>query len=339
MHKELSIIIVNTNSLDYIKKCMPSIYSGHLVDSFEVIVVDNASYDGSEQFLKENYPEVKFIQSSTNLGFTRGNNLGYSYASGRYLLFLNGDTEILGDAVQKMLETLRCSDKAAIVGPRLLNSDGTLQTSCVQAFPSVVGEFLDCEFLRNIFPNWHLWGVKALYQSDDKPVNVDVISGACLMMKRNAFEQVGLFDINYFVFSEDVSLCYMAKHAGWDVLYLNEARVIHHGGGSTSKKGQSKFSDVLKRQSLFTFMRKHYGFPHPFLYRMTTFFNALLRMLALGVLMVLNSKNRWSHRASLTKWKNILSWSLGFEKWAVELDQPVEMTVQRWNYVRGLQKN
>lgn len=336
MQPVLSIIIVNTNSLDYLKKCLPTIYSGSIIDSFELIVVDNASNDGTDEFLKENYPDIKFFKSDVNLGFTRANNLGYRHSKGRYLLFLNGDTEIYGSALQVMINTFRRHGNAGIVGAQLLNSDGSLQISCVQAFPTIMGEALDFDFLRGIFPRSRLWGTQALYGAENDPVRVDVVSGACLMIRRDVFERVGQFDTSLFIFAEDVTLCYQARQAGWDVLYQKDALVLHHGGGSTSKKGQSAFSDVLKRESLMVFMKKHYSPLYATCFRSAVLGGSLIRLMALGVLLSLAPESRWWSSESRLKWKTILRWSLGFEKWAADLNQPSKMTAERWNYVRNL---
>jgi GT2 family glycosyltransferase len=336
MQKELSIIMVNTNSVDYLRQCIPTIYSGHLSSSFEIVVVDNDSHDGAEDFLRENFPDVIYVRSDTNLGFTRANNLGYAHSDGRYLLFLNADTEIHGAAVQMMLDGLRENENAGVIGPRLLNSDGTLQTSCAKAFPTIVNKFLCSDFLQNVFPRSRLWGMEALARKANHPVPVDMVSGACLMMKREAFEKVGRFSIDYFVFSEDVDLCYKAWKAGYDVLYLDEAVVLHHGGGSTSKKGQSRFSDVLMQESTYIFMKKYYGFPYHFLFRATTLTNSLCRLLILKIAQIAGTDVCDDPSGSVEKWRGILNWSLGREKWAEELSLAVDMTPARWKYVRDM---
>jgi GT2 family glycosyltransferase len=338
MDKVLSIIIINTNSLDYLKKCISTVYASQLSFDFEVIVVDNYSGDGTDIFLRDEFPQVKYVKSTVNLGFTRGNNLGYAHSSGGFLLFLNPDTEILGDAMPLMVNTLENRPRAAIVGPKLLNSDGTLQTSCIQSFPTVLNQFVSSDISRRIFPRLSLWGTDAFFQHHDNPRQVEMVSGACLMMRREVFEEVGLFDIEYFIFAEDADLCYKAWQAGRDVLYQEGAVVIHHGGGATTKKGQSKFSDVLKRQSIRVFMRKHYGPVHSFLFVVSTSANAFIRLLILGFLLTLNVGFKWDVAGSFAKWKYILRWCLGLERWAGELNMPVEMTSNRWAYITSLRK-
>lgn len=332
----LSIIIINTNAFDYLKKCIPTIYAARLSFDFEVIVVDNYSGDGTDIFLRDEYPQVKYIKSMVNLGFTRGNNLGYSHSSGKFLLFLNPDTEILGDSLQLLVNTLENCPRVAIAGPKLLNSDGTLETCSIQSFPTALNQFAVSDICKRIFPKLSLWGADELYQHHEGPCPVDMIPGACLMMRREVFEEVGLFDIEYFIFAEDADLCYKAKQAGWNVMYQEGAVVVHHGGGSTYKRGQSRFSTVLKRESVLIFMRKHYGSVHPFLFVASTSVNAFVRLLILGFLLTFNIGAKWNVASSFSKWKHILRWCLGLERWAAELNRPVEMTSDRWAYITCL---
>lgn len=338
MGKVLSIIVINTNSIGYLKKCILSIYANQPACDFEVIVVDNYSGDGTDIFLRDEFPQVKYVKSMVNLGFTRGNNLGYAHSSGEFLLFLNPDTEIIGDALQLMVKTLEKCPRAAIAGPKLLNSDGALQTSCIQSFPTVLNQFASSDISRRIFPRSSLWGTDAFFQHHGAPRQVEMVSGACLMMRREAFEDVGLFDIEFFIFAEDADLCYKARQAGWDVLYIGDSAVLHHGGGATARKGQSKFSDVLKQESLRVFMRKHYGPAHSFLFVASTSANAFVRVMILGFLLTLGIGSKWDLAGSFAKWKQILRWCLGLEGWAGELNKPVEMTSSRWAYITSLRK-
>src|SRR5437762_3548719 len=132
---DLSIIIVNWNSKDYLRKCLKSIYANtHGID-FEIIVVDNASFDGSGELLAQDFPKVRFVQSHTNLGFARANNLGFGNSTGRNVLFLNPDTEAVGGALNELLQRLQRLPNAGVVGCKLLNTDGSMQTSCLQSYP------------------------------------------------------------------------------------------------------------------------------------------------------------------------------------------------------------
>src|SRR5258708_5608114 len=179
---DLSIIIVNWNSTDYLRHCLVSIYRETKGISVEVIVVDNASHDDSCAGLIEGeFSNVILHCSKENLGFAEGSNLGYELSSSQTLLFLNPDTEIRSDVFRRMLTELNADAGTGAVGSRLLNSDGSLQKSCIQTYPTILNQLLDSEFLRSKFPASRLWGMQPLFAQSSSPVRVEVISGACLM--------------------------------------------------------------------------------------------------------------------------------------------------------------
>src|SRR3990172_4683046 len=264
---DLSIIIVNWNSAKYLRPCLASIYKHTRGLTFEIIVVDNASYDGSADIVRDEYPDVIFIQSERNLGFARANNLGYRQSSGSALLFLNPDTELVNDALARMVTYLNSSATVGAVGCRLLNSDLSLQTSCIQAFPTLWNQLLDAELLRRILPAWKLWGMSALSHYNGKPLEVEVVSGACIMVNRAVFEAVGPFSEEYFMYADDVDLCYLIKTAGYSVQYVGDATVIHHGGKSSASREESQFAAVMQRESRARFFRKRRGELFFWLYR------------------------------------------------------------------------
>ena len=201
---DLSIIIVNWNSADYVKTCLASIFRAPPGLSFEVIVIDSGSNDNCGAIIARNFPAVKFIQANDNLGFPKANNRAYSCAKGDVILFLNPDTEIRGGMILNLWQSLRHLPQAGIVGAKLLNADGTVQTSCIQSFPTILNQVLDSELLRRWFPTARLWGMAALFKEGMQPEEVDIVSGACLMVKREVFERVGFFSTYCFMYVEDV---------------------------------------------------------------------------------------------------------------------------------------
>ena len=319
---DLSIIIVNWNSADYIRKCISSIYENTEGIDFEIVVVDNASYDDCKSILKNEFPEVIFIQSKKNLGFAKANNLGFKYSSGKVLLFLNPDTEILGEAINRMYFHLIALTDAGAIGCKLLNTDLSIQTSCVQPFPTILNQFLDIEAIKWRFPKLSLWGMKPLFVNSNYPVTVEVISGACLMIKRKIFEEVGLFSTDYFMYTEDIDLCFKVKLAGYKAYYSSKDNVIHHGGGSIQTKKDNRFSDILMRESIWTFTKKNYGIVTAYLYKVAMFTSALLRLTLFYLLLLMGyGKDSRMRLQNLTiKWGNIFRWSLGLEKWAKALN-------------------
>ena len=317
---DLSIIIVNWNSVAYLDKCLESIFAKDRGISLEVIVVDNASYDGAANLLVEKYPRGIFVQSHENLGFARANNLGFAHSKGRNLLFLNPDTEIIGSALEIMLHQLGAIPDAGAVGGRLLNSDGSLQISCVQPFPTILNQIFDIEYLMIRFPRLPLWGIRSLFFYNGNPEPVEAVSGACIMVSRKIFEQVGQFSNDYFMYGEDLDLCYKIWAAGRKVYYVGDAALMHHGGGSTRQPKGNRFENVLRRESVYVLLKKTRGKGTAILYRIALGVASLWRLaiLALASPFILISLGNRILLGLIKKWVNVLSWSLGIEKWSTQ---------------------
>jgi N-acetylglucosaminyl-diphospho-decaprenol L-rhamnosyltransferase len=313
---DLSIIIVNWNSKDYLAKAIGSIEARPLGMSFEIVVIDSGSFDGCAEMLRETHPSVRFIQAPGNIGFARANNEAFSASCGQVLLFLNPDTEVVGGAIGELYRQLTRMPEAAIVGPKLLNSDGSVQDTCVRAFPTILNQVLDSDLLRTRFPRAGLWGKRTLLAQGDAPRNVDAVSGACLMMKRSLFEAVGKFSPDYFMYSEDMDLCLKAERAGFSIWYVPTAVVVHHGGASSSKTPASTFSAVMAFESQWRFFRKTRSSRYASLYRGAMFGASVLRVGALLLAWPLHGLHRdWWGRYALRKWVARLRWTLGGESW------------------------
>jgi N-acetylglucosaminyl-diphospho-decaprenol L-rhamnosyltransferase len=309
---DLSVIIVNWNSKDYLRECIASVVATVRDIEYEILVIDSASLDGCDMMLHEHYPRARFIQSNKNLGFAGANNTAFRQSKGRTTLFLNPDTEVIGPAINTMYDCLWSLPGAEAVGCKLLNGDGTVQTSCVQSFPTILNQLLDSEFLRAIWPKSPFWGMAPLFGGGNEPKEVEALSGACIMLKRALFEQVGLFCEDYFMYAEDVDLCYKIRHLGHKCFYVPNASVIHFGGGSTQNT-PSEFSVVMMRESIWRFLRKTQGELYGVGYRASMLISAIGRigflMILLPVQIIRRGSESW--KASLHKWGSILTWSLG----------------------------
>lgn len=314
---ELSIIIINWHSKDFLRACLKSLDRGAAGLSCEVLVIDNASHDGCAAMLAAEFPAVRFIQSDRNLGFSGGNNRAARQAQGEFLLFLNPDTVVEGNALVELVETLRRLPGAGAVGARLLNTDRSLQTSCVQSFPTVLNQVLDCEWLRSRFPRSRLWGMAPLFADSPEPAPIDAISGACFMIRRELFNRVKGFDECYFMYSEDIDLSYKVKQAGFKCYYVPTAILIHHGGGS-SQKERSSFSNVMTRESVYRFLRRHRGWFVASCFRFSMGFSALARLPAALILSLYHKKAGFGAQPSVHKWLSIFRWSLGMETWTAK---------------------
>ena len=315
---DVSIIIINWKSADLLRHCLKSIYANRKDSAFEVVVIDNASFDGSEEMVRQEFPEVKFIQSSENLGFAKANNLGFQSANSETILFLNPDTEIIGTAIQIMTASLSSLPSAGAVGCKLLNTDGSIQMSCVQRFPSILNQVLDTEYLRKCFPGLGMWGIRPLVEPVGRTTEVDVISGACLMVRRDVFKQVEQFTTNYFMYSEDVDLCYKVKKAGRKNYYVPDAEVIHHGGKSSDLKQENHFASVMMRESRLNFFKARQGHSYAFLYQLSTAGAAICRVFILSTILLITAGmyRRADLCAALAKWTRIFRWAVGREVWA-----------------------
>jgi GT2 family glycosyltransferase len=312
---DVSVIIVNWNSKDFVRQCLNALFQHCQAISLEVIVVDGGSFDGCDQMIATEFPQVIFIQVGQNVGFARANNLGFERATGKFVWLLNPDTEIKRQAAETLLQTLQSRKDIGMVGARLLNSDGSLQTSCVQSLPTPLNQALDCEVLRRLFPKLSLWGIAAL-QSQSEPIEVEAISGACMMLRREDFNRVGCFNPGYFMYAEDMDLCFKIRRAGLKIVYAPGAEVRHHGGGSAQKQC-SKFSVVLMREAVTFYLSTNYGIFYAWCYRFCMAVSALARIMTLlAARLVTRSEAKVQNIFSLQKWVAILKWCFGGERWA-----------------------
>jgi GT2 family glycosyltransferase len=312
---DVSIIIINWNSKDYLRKCLATLKSVSPGLDAEIIVLDNASHDGCGEMLNREFPGVIFIQSDKNLGFAKGNNVGASRAKGRYLLFLNPDTELVEDSVSILRSRLDSLPGAGAAGCRLVNADGSLQSNSVMAFPNVLNQVLDSEYFRRTFPTWGVWGSAALYSPCLSPSVVDAVSGACIMIDRDLFRSVGGFTEEYFMYAEEVDLCLKVRRSGRHVYYIPETSVIHYGGGS-SRKAKSSFATVMMQESVHRFMRLNRGRLAAAGFRLAQCACSLVRIFLILCLLPFDRSGVVRHGSgSLRKWYSILRWALGLESW------------------------
>jgi GT2 family glycosyltransferase len=308
---DLSIIIVNWNSTGFVDACVRSIREETSGLAYEIIVIDNASYDGCDKMLRALHPDVVYIQSETNSGFARANNLAFESARGKAILFLNPDTKITGSAIPRLRQALHELPAAGMVGGKLLNGDGTIQTSGIQSFPAILNQVLDFDYLRRRWPRLGLWGMAPLFQSGNRPAQVEMISGACMMVKRDVFLKVGKFSEDYFMYAEDADLCYKAHQAGYKNYYVPDAVVVHFGGGS-SRQAPSSFSAMMLRESIWRFVRKTRGNFYGMGYRaaMGTAACGRLALITLSIPFRFRSNRQPSWTGPFRKWRAVLLWSL-----------------------------
>ena len=310
----LSIVIVNWRSKDYLRGCLRAVAANCSELSPEIIVVDGASFDGCGEMLAAEFPYVRFFQSQENIGFGQCNNLGFSHATGEVVMFLNPDTEVQPGSVQRMLAELQSRPQAGLIAPRLLNTDRSLQTSCVQAFPTPLNQALDSDLLRAVFPHSRLWGTGQAFTGRE-PVVVEAVSGACMLLPAEIYRRLGGFSSHYFMYGEDMDLSYRLHYAGLEVIHVPNAEVVHHGSGSSSQQ-VTHFSTVLIRSTNFIYMKVNHGAVTARCYWLLQIVSAIIRLLVAAPFAALlpPCRLRAVARRTTLKWWYILQWALGIDR-------------------------
>jgi N-acetylglucosaminyl-diphospho-decaprenol L-rhamnosyltransferase len=275
----LSVVLVSFNTSDLLRRCLASLpdvrvrggssspgaaSSGPAAEGevsprtmhplpLEVIVVDNASHDGSADMVERDFPQVRLVRSTENLGFARATNLGLSQASGGLLLLLNPDTEVVDHALGIMAQFLLTNPGVAAVSPALVYPDGKPQHAAFR-FPTLWMSLLDFFPLNHRLINSRLNG---RYAWSDRPFRIDHPLGAAVMLRRRALDDVGPLDEAFFIYCEEVDWCFRARGKGWEIYQVPEAIVVHHGGQSTSQFGEEML--VRLHQSRYLLFAKHYS--------------------------------------------------------------------------------
>ncbi len=253
---DLSIIIVNYNVKEFLQNLIDSIYKAAKNYSFEIIIVDNCSTDGSQDYIQNKFPDVNLILNQKNLGFSKANNIGLKQAKGKYLLLLNPDTLLSEDTISTMLNFFSNTPDAGLAGCKILNPDGTLQLACRRSFPGPWTSFCKVTGLSNLFPKSRLFARYNLtFLDENKTYEVDAISGSFMMMKREVYEKIGGFDEQFFMYGEDLDLCYRVQSGGYKVYYVHNAQIIHYKGESTKRSSIDEAKVFYDAMHLF--VRKH----------------------------------------------------------------------------------
>jgi GT2 family glycosyltransferase len=228
---DLSIIIVNWNTKQLLLNCIASIYRTVHQASFEIIMVDNGSTDGSVEAVSQTYPAVKVIANAANQGFAKANNAALERMSGRYAVLLNSDTILKESALDKMYDFMEHHPQAGMCGPQLLNENSSKQNS-VGDFPTLLTEFVSKRLIRILFPERYRQAFKSKNAEFNGPSEVDFIVGACMVVRKVAMDEAGMLDEDYFFLYEEVDWCFRMKKAGWLVYHLPDVAIYHLGGQS-----------------------------------------------------------------------------------------------------------
>ncbi len=255
---DLSVIIVNYNVKEFLLNLLESIRKATERLNVEIIVVDNASEDGSPAAIKGKFPQVKLIENKKNLGFGKANNQALKIASGEFLLLINPDAIVREDTLTKMLRFFREHPECGLAGCKVLNPDGTLQLPCRRSFPTPWVSFTKITGLSKLFPKSKLFAKYNLtYLDENQTYEVDAVSGSFMMLRKKVYEKVGGFDERFFMYGEDLDYCYRVKKAGFKVYYFAGAEVIHYKGESTRRSSIDETNLFYDAMNLF--VGKHFS--------------------------------------------------------------------------------
>lgn len=259
----ISIIIVSYNTRELLKNCINSIYMTYPKKDLEILVVDNGSSDGSPTMVREKFGNVIFIESKENLGFAKANNIGIKKAEGEYILLLNPDTIVTKDCLEKSICYMDKHKDIGILGCKVVMPDGGLDLACRRSFPTPEVSFYRMAGLSKLFPKNRRFGQYNLtYLDENETYEVDSVVGAFMMVRREAIEQVGMLDEDYFMYGEDIDWCYRIKQSGWKVVYYHEAVIFHYKGASGGKKNPAIIREFYRAMQLF--YEKHYKSEYSF---------------------------------------------------------------------------
>ncbi|MGB4813108.1 MAG: glycosyltransferase family 2 protein [Methylophilaceae bacterium] len=257
---DISVILVSYNTVEMTKKALNDLFASVGDLKIEVLMVDNASKDGSAEMLRREYPHIKLIENTKNVGFGRANNQALPFVQGKYVLLLNTDAFVLPDTLIKTKQYMDAHPKCGMLGVKLLGRDGVLQPSC-RYFPSSWNIFLERTNLKKFFKQTKL--IDDMSWDHNTVRDCDWVPGCYALIRKEVIDQVGLFDPRYFLYYEEVDHCLAAKRAGWGVTYFPDTTVVHIGGESAKHEAalssKSRQIESLQIESELLYFRKNYG--------------------------------------------------------------------------------
>jgi len=291
---DITVSIVSYNTKDYLRACLTSLFERQSAGeaSLEVIVADNGSIDGSQDMVRTEFPQVILMDPGGNVGYGRGNNAAIAHATGRYYFILNSDTEIQPGALSSMLAYMQANPKIGMVGAQLVWPDGKDQASCSTDPPlSVV--FWEQTFLYKLLPNNKVTSAYQMSGMDaTKPQDVDQICGAGFFVRKEAWEALGGFDPEYFMYFEDIDFCIRLRRAGWPIVFLPQARITHHLGASSQKDWRIRAKMIASHnQSRYYFYTRNEGVRQGETLKFLVVLGAALRLIAWSLISLTGKRN------------------------------------------------
>ncbi|MGB7769555.1 MAG: glycosyltransferase family 2 protein [Verrucomicrobiia bacterium] len=302
----VSIIIVSWNARDYLKQCLESLTPAVCRYPMEIIVVDNASSDGSPELVKSNFPRVELIRNPANLGFAKGNNLGIENSKGRYLCLINSDVKVLPDCINRLVDYCEQHPEVGMVGPRIVGGDGKLQRSC-RGFPSLWNMFCRAFALDTIFPRCKLFtGYSLSYWPQDSTRTVDILSGCFWLIRRETLSRVGLLDEAFFMYGEDMDWSKRFWLAGSSLAFVPSAEAVHYGGASSSNFPVRFY--IEKQRADLQYWRKHHSRIATAGYFLISCLHLLLRTMGYSLAFMFHNGARQNYHYKVKRSLACLKW-------------------------------
>lgn len=308
---DVSIVIVSWNTKKYMEECLTSLQAADGNLAVEIIVVDNASSDGTPDMIRAQFPGVRLIESGANLGFAGGNNIGLKEATGKYICLVNSDVNVPPDCLAKMYAYMDQHPDIGLLGPGMLRPDGRLHRSGMR-FPKLWHVFLRALFLDSLFKGSHFFGGFLMRDFHfDSTRDIDVLNGWFWMTRCEALKQVGPLDDRFFMYAEDVDWCKRFQLAGWRIVFYPEARAVHYGGVS-AKNQPSRFVLEMQRANL-QFWKKYHGPLSVFVYMLVNCLGYAVRAAGWSVLYAVKPQVRARARVEVKQYLACLRWALSFD--------------------------
>jgi hypothetical protein len=302
---DISIIIVSWNTKAFVRQCLSRIQEscGELTN--EIVVVDNASSDGTPEMVEQEFPEVILVPNQSNLGFAKANNVGMRRTTGKYVCLINSDVTLLPDCLQKMCAYMNRHPDVGMLGPRMLFPDGTPGPSCMRR-PSLLIWFMEALGLSAIFESARLHMENFNCASAEE---VDVLNGWFWMVRRSALGRVGLLGEQFFMYGEDIEWCHRFQENGWQIVYFPDAAAIHFVGGSAARS-PIRFYVEMQRANL-KYWKQYHGFPSQVMYVLIVILHQLLRALGYSCIYLLRPADRSEASLKIKRSFACLRWIVG----------------------------